>query len=974
VADDIGATERDGGNDESALDASQQSAQDAAVVDALMVDATDTKADAASRRTVLDAANAAEGEAASNATVLDAVVAASGGAAPARNRLNLPHELAERFVILETITRGAEADVVVVREEATGELRAIKLYRDAASRVDSALLAALSEAAPEHVVQTYYRGHDGDEWWEELEYCPEGSLADLFARENTGAGLPTARIREILDELIPAITHLHTLSSGGRPLVHRDLKPANILVRSTQPRLDLVIADFGLARLLDATRELRSRSRTIEYAAPESSWGEISPARDWWSLGIMVVEFATGRHPFVDDYGQAMEPAAIEAHIQRHRVDTAPIGDLSLRTLARGLLVRDPTQRWGASETKAWQRGETPPIHDTRFFRQRNGAVFVCGDHEYRSPDELAEAWARNWDEGAAVMAGSSDFRRERRALRDFLAASDFTGEDIQRLNSIFAEEDASEHRRLVELLAVLDPELPAIYRGRPVDPTNLHGLAAEGAHGDASSLEVIDTLANDEVLRLFAGKDGCERYAAIEQQWHRQTAGLREHLEQMTSGLPGRDEAMLDRLEQTARAVLLILLMDGADSTETTEMLDAARGSIDAMEVSPYRRAARAENLGLPQIAALVSTEPLATRVGSGIRERRETEKREQLARERSELTATARRAVWRAIVGVLVATAGLGILALRFSFSGWTSFPGAFHGSVPEPVVAVLLALAPTAAGCMVLLALSTLAHDLIAARSERISYLGRGRRLAWMWLLGCLIGGGVAARIAPWDGGTRSLHAWPLALAAYAATVIIAIGVHAAGGWRALREPGSRRRAAIVATAGVVMAAVTLLATTVVDHSTIDGEASAWRADSKRLVSAGPSKCRPAPFEENNPYLTGMRAQMTCIVLATPVVVSWFKNHESLAAYNNSLPRQFANDGLCREGSQQFTILRGSGGSVRGRFYCRYAGRNAHTEWTYSPVLALAQTMKVNSSLIHTYRVYRHFKFDEATLSGR
>ena len=965
--------DRGADGDEQSLDASRQVAHDAAVIDALMADATSAGADAASRRTVLDSATQAGGDTTSNATVLDAVAAASGMVPPVRTRVNLPNELARRFVILETITRGAEADVVVVREESTGELRAIKLYRDSASRVDNALLAALSDADWEHVVRTYDRGHDGDEWWEELEYCPEGSLADLFARENTGAGLPPDRIREILDELIPAITHLHTLSNAGKPLVHRDLKPANILVRSTHPRLDLVIADFGLARLLDATRELRSRSRTIEYAAPESSWGEISPARDWWSLGIVVVEFATGRHPFVDDYGHAMEPAAIEAHIQRHPVDTTQVSDLSLRTLARGLLVRDPTQRWGANETAAWKRGETPPIHDTRFFRRRSTAVFVCGDSEYRSPDELADAWVRNWDEGAAVMAGSSDVRRERRALRDFLAACDFTGNDVQRLNSIFAEEDASEHRRLVELLAVLDPELPAVYRGRPVDPANLRALAAAAARGDATSLDVIDTLATDEVLRLFSGKDECERYPAIEQQWHRQSAALREDLDRITHGLPGRDEAMLNGLEQTARAVLLILLIDGADSAEAAQMLSAARGSIDAMEVGPYALLARAEGPGIPQIAALIAAEPLATRVGTGIRERRETELHERRARERSELAATLRRSAWWAIVGVWVAAAGLGLLALRFSFTGWTSFPGNFHGSVPEPVDSVLLALTPAAVLCTVLCALAALAHDILAARSERGAYLGKGRHLAWMWVLGCFVGAGAAAMVAPWSGGTRSLHTWPIALAAYAGAVIVAIALHSAGGRRAMLEPRLRIRAAVIMAVAVAVAAAALLVTAVVDENAIDGEARAWRANAATLASAGPSTCRPAPFDQNNPYLTGMRAQMTCTVLATPVIVSWFKDHDSLAAYNNALPRNFKNEGLCRHGIQQSTILRGRAGSVRGRFYCRFAGRNAHTEWTYSPALALAQTTKANSSLSSTYRVYRHFKLNDASLRG-
>ena len=554
---------------------------------------------------------------------------------------------------------------------------------------------------------------------------------------------------------------------------------------------------------------------------------------------------------------------------------------------------------------------------------------------------------------------GASALRRERRALRDFLAASDFTGDDIQRLNAIFAQEDASEHRRLVELLAVLDPELPAIYRGRPVDPTNLHALAAAALRGDAASLDVIDTLATDEVLRLFSGKEGCERYPTIEQQWHRQTSTLREDLERVTHGLPGRDEDMLDRLQRSARAAMLILLIDGEDSARTTQMLSAARTSVDAMEVRPYAQLAHQEPLRMTQIAALIAAEPVATRVGTGIRERREAEQREQRARERSQLAATLWRVAWRAIAGVWVATVGLGLVALRFSFASWSSFPGDFHGSVPQPAYSALLALVPVAVICTVLCPLAALTHDIVASRSEQIAYLGRGRRLAWFSVLGWSVGAGVAALVVPWSGGTQSLHAWPIALAAYTGTVVVAIGLHAAGGLRATFEQTLRQRAAVIVSVAVAVAGAVLLATVLVDRSAIDSEASAWRANAATLASAGPSSCRPMSFQENNPYLTGMRAQTTCTVLATPIIVSWFKNHDSLAAYNNALPRSFKNEGMCRHGLQQSAILRYHGGGVRGRLYCRFAGRNAHTEWTYSPRFVLAQTMKANGSLVHTYR---------------
>lgn len=79
-----------------------------------------------------------------------------------------------------------------------------------------------------------------------------------------------------------------------------DLKPENLLYLSRDPNSELVLADFGIAKMLDSPSSmLNTMAGSFGYAAPEvmmkSGHGK---AVDIWSLGIITYTLLCGYSPF----------------------------------------------------------------------------------------------------------------------------------------------------------------------------------------------------------------------------------------------------------------------------------------------------------------------------------------------------------------------------------------------------------------------------------------------------------------------------------------------------------------------------------------------------------------------------------------------------------------------------------------------------------------------------------------------------
>lgn len=375
---------------------------------------------------------------------------------------------------------GAESDIHLVERE--GARYILKLYRRGIEPKVEVLrrLENLSREHPKELVRIFETDFDeqSGRWYEIQEYAQLGTLKDILAKRKRGCKSgPRTFFNGVLREIADSLAVLHYNN-----ILHLDLKPGNVLVRSTKP-LDLVLTDFGVASLLDPelTKKFTASRGTPMYQSPESIAGNMGRASDWWGLGMLALEIASGAHPF-----EGLAPPAIFGILTTKSVEIPESLSEDCRELLRGLLTRDMKKRWGLDQVNRWLAGERgiPNFYELPAEEpagRRAVRPFYFMESEYHEIDSLATACARDevaWNKGKAFLLRGN--------IRMWLEGE---GEYEQAVDiDALIEKVQDENDKMFYFVHTYGKSLPLSFMGKPLTPANLFLFAGKSARKEKMS------------------------------------------------------------------------------------------------------------------------------------------------------------------------------------------------------------------------------------------------------------------------------------------------------------------------------------------------------------------------------------------------------------------------------------------------------------------------------------------------------
>lgn len=213
-------------------------------------------------------------------------------------------------------------------------------------------------------------------------------------------------LAELLNDHPPSLAQADSLARGilsgvvaahAHGLVHRDLKPRNILLAPNGRELMPKIADFGLAKILEARGGMNTRQGAIlgtpNYMAPEQirNAADTDARADVFALGAVLYELVTGEKAFpgsnmmevfrkIDD-GQYRPPRELAANLPG-RMERAIVGALRTERSERIQTAEDLMEIWFADATSdgpgSWDGDVLQAMRRTPGIAVRAGEVPVA--------------------------------------------------------------------------------------------------------------------------------------------------------------------------------------------------------------------------------------------------------------------------------------------------------------------------------------------------------------------------------------------------------------------------------------------------------------------------------------------------------------------------------------------------------------------------------------------------------------------
>ncbi|KAI4097994.1 MAG: hypothetical protein L6R37_006743 [Teloschistes peruensis] len=255
-------------------------------------------------------------------------------------------------------TLGAGTYGIVREAECAGEKYAIKIILKKNVKGNEKMvydeMVLLQRMKHPHIVRFHDWFESKDKYYIVTQLATGGELFDRICEYGKFTEKDASQtIRQVLE----AVDYLHYNN-----VVHRDLKPENLLYVTKDPHSSLVLADFGIAKMLDSKDGvLSTMAGSFGYAAPEImlKQGHGKPV-DMWSLGVITYTLLCGYSPFrsesVADLIEECKFGRIVFH-GRYWKDVST----EAKTFITNLLQPDPARRLTSEEAlqDVWLTGKT---------------------------------------------------------------------------------------------------------------------------------------------------------------------------------------------------------------------------------------------------------------------------------------------------------------------------------------------------------------------------------------------------------------------------------------------------------------------------------------------------------------------------------------------------------------------------------------------------------------------------------------
>ncbi|XP_060607726.1 cyclin-dependent kinase-like 5 isoform X5 [Ruditapes philippinarum] len=200
-----------------------------------------------------------------------------------------------KYEIVGVVGEGAYGVVLKCKHKETGELVAVKKFKDGEENDDVRRttlreLKMLRSLKQENIVELREAFRRKGKLYLVFEYVERNMLELLEEQAN---GVAPEKVRSYTYQLCKAIHWCHS-----NDIIHRDIKPENLLISNTDT---LKLCDFGFARTINggSTGVYTDYVATRWYRSPELLLGApYGKAVDIWSIGCILGELADGQPLF----------------------------------------------------------------------------------------------------------------------------------------------------------------------------------------------------------------------------------------------------------------------------------------------------------------------------------------------------------------------------------------------------------------------------------------------------------------------------------------------------------------------------------------------------------------------------------------------------------------------------------------------------------------------------------------------------